>query len=111
MSLQAKMITIDCARPQALAGWWATALRTEVDEDYGEFVVVAAEPLVLGFQRVPEEKRVKNRVHVDFVAADRTEEVERLVGLGATVVDEHAVWGPTWTTLRDPEGNEFCVSD
>ncbi|GAA2085172.1 VOC family protein [Streptomyces albiaxialis] len=111
MSLQAQMITIDCARPRALAEWWATALGVEVGEDFGEFVMVAAEPLVLGFQRVPEEKRVKNRVHVDFAAADRTEEVDRLVGLGATVVGEYSVWGPTWTTLRDPEGNEFCVSD
>jgi predicted enzyme related to lactoylglutathione lyase len=37
-------------------------------------------------------------------------EVDRLVGLGATVVHDKHEWGITWTTLTDPEGNEFCVA-
>ncbi|WP_406209538.1 VOC family protein [Kitasatospora sp. NBC_01560] len=109
MTLSATMITVDCAEPQELARWWATALDAEIVQDFGEFVVVGAQPVALGFQRVPEGRQGKNRVHVDFASQDRTAEVERLVGLGATVVDEHSVPGLTWAVLQDPAGNEFCV--
>ncbi|WP_406191710.1 MULTISPECIES: VOC family protein [unclassified Streptomyces] len=111
MELTAKMITIDCAEPRELADWWAVVLGVEVAQDFGGFVILAARPLVLGFQRVPEEKLGKNRVHVDFSSADRGGEVNRLVGMGARVVGEHtAPEGLAWTTLQDPAGNEFCVS-
>ncbi|MCX4688616.1 hypothetical protein OG401_30700 [Kitasatospora purpeofusca] len=52
MSLRAVMITVDCAEPQDLAQWWATALGGEIAEDHGDFVIVGAQPLALGFQRV-----------------------------------------------------------
>ncbi|MGW1404671.1 VOC family protein [Streptomyces sp. NPDC002403] len=63
------------------------------------------------FQRVPETKTVKNRFHLDVHAGPerREAEVERLVGLGATVLREVAEQGGSWTVLTDPEGNEFCV--
>ncbi|MEU9129570.1 VOC family protein [Kitasatospora sp. NPDC048540] len=112
MSLTAVMITMDCAEPQELAQWWATAVGGEIAQDYGDFVIVKAQPLALGFQRVAEERRDKNRIHVDFAAApDRgmAGEVERLVALGASVVGEHSAPGLTWTVLRDPDGNQFCV--
>ncbi|MGW4898451.1 VOC family protein [Kitasatospora sp. NPDC004240] len=112
MSLAAVMITVDCSEPRELAQWWATALGGEIAEDHGEFVIVTAQPLALGFQRVAEKRQGKNRVHVDFAAAPGTspaEEVERLVALGASVVGEHSIPGLTWTVLQDPVGNEFCV--
>ncbi|QKW18027.1 VOC family protein [Kitasatospora sp. NA04385] len=112
MSLAAVMVTVDCAEPQELARWWAGALGGEIVEDHGEFVMVAAQPVAMGFQRVAEERRGKNRVHVDFRVATGTGmagEVERLVALGASVVGEHSVPGLTWTVLQDPAGNEFCV--
>ncbi|WP_406740004.1 VOC family protein [Streptomyces atratus] len=63
------------------------------------------------FQRVPEARTVKNRLHLDVHAGPerREAEVERLAGLGATVLREVAEQGGTWTVLTDPEGNEFCV--
>ncbi|MEV7777655.1 VOC family protein [Kitasatospora sp. NPDC088351] len=109
MTLSAAMITVDCAEPQELARWWAAALDAEIVQDFGEFVVVGAEPVALGFQRVPEDRQGKNRVHVDFASQSRPDEVDRLVGMGATVVSEHSVPGLAWTVLRDPAGNEFCV--
>lgn len=106
------MITIDCSAPATLAGWWARALQSDVAADYGDFVIVAAAPLYLGFQRVGEQKHVKNRVHIDFAADDYADEVRRLVDLGAAVAGENsAPGGLVWTTLRDPEGNEFDVSN
>ncbi|MFI0975506.1 VOC family protein [Streptomyces sp. NPDC021093] len=111
MELTAKMITIDCAEPRELADWWAVALGAEVAQDFGEFVVLAARPIALGFQRVPEEKLGKNRVHVDFSSPDRRGDADRLVEMGARVVGEHAApGGLAWTTLQDPVGNEFCIS-
>ncbi|MFC8721896.1 VOC family protein [Kitasatospora sp. NPDC057198] len=112
MTLAAVMITVDCAEPQELARWWATALGGEIAEDHGDFVIVGAKPVAMGFQRVPEERAGKNRVHVDFAVASGTgmaEEVARLVALGASVVGEHSIPGLTWTVLQDPAGNEFCV--
>ena len=70
---------------------------------------------MLGFQRVPEERAGKNRLHLDLVAppAGRRHEVARLVELGAAVLGERGgdAEGLVWTTLTDPEGNEFCVAE
>jgi len=57
---------------------------------------------------VPEDKTVKNRLHLDLRPDDQAAEVERLVGLGATRVDL-GQGEASWVVLADPEGNEFCV--
>lgn len=67
----------------------------------------------VGFQRAEGPKREPSRVHVDVSSKDRAADVARLVKLGATVVEDwpYPVEKPTWTVLRDTEGNEFCVVD
>ncbi|HEV7626757.1 MAG TPA: VOC family protein [Streptomyces sp.] len=109
MKISEAMITLDCLEPQELAQWWAAVLGVEVVQDFGVFVVVGAEPIVLGFQRVPDVEQGKNRVHIDFASQNRSDEIERLVGMGASVVGEHSAPGLAWTVLQDPAGNEFCV--
>ncbi len=72
----------------------------------------AGPPQRLLFQTVPEEKVVKNRVHLDVrVGDDDIDEVaDRLVARGATFL-HHGREGPyRWVTLADPEGNEFCIT-
>jgi len=62
---------------------------------------------------VPEGKAVKNRLHLDLQpqGVRRDDEVQRLLGLGATVVgDRRQPDGTGWVTMADPEGNEFCVA-
>ncbi|HEV3358178.1 MAG TPA: VOC family protein [Pseudonocardiaceae bacterium] len=59
--------------------------------------------------QLTENKTAKNRVHLDLVATEVDEEVARLVALGARVGEEHSEGGVRWTTLTDPEGNEFDV--
>ncbi|WP_420855842.1 VOC family protein [Thermoactinospora rubra] len=59
----------------------------------------------LWFQRVPEAKTVKNRVHLDLRSDDLEAEVRRLVELGARELARHE----DWVVLADPEGNEFCL--
>lgn len=63
------------------------------------------------FQRVPEEKTVKNRLHLDLHAGEgqREAEVERLRGLGARVLRVVEEPSGAWVVMADPEGNEFCV--
>ncbi|MEU0830851.1 VOC family protein [Streptomyces sp. NPDC005969] len=63
------------------------------------------------FQRVPEPKTGKNRLHLDVHAGPgrRDAEVARLEGLGATRLHKVEEPGGTWWVLADPEGNEFCV--
>ncbi|MET9415523.1 VOC family protein [Streptomyces klenkii] len=115
MSSLIRHITIDSADPYALAGFWAQALDGSLaDDDFPgdpEAVVTTATATLL-FVRVDDHKTVKNRVHVDLQPQDRTrdEEVERLLSLGAMLQGDHRrPDGTGWVTLRDLEGNEFCV--
>ncbi len=64
----------------------------------------------LYFQKVPEGKVVKNRLHLDVRPFDNmAAEVERSVALGATIQRRVDVEGSFWTIMLDPEGNEFCI--
>jgi hypothetical protein len=87
--------------------------RREFNEQYVALVPPA--PAELGrppllFQKVPEPKVAKNRVHLDLRGDVMADEVARLVGLGASVVAERSLGSLTWTVMADPAGNEFCVS-
>lgn len=108
------MVTIDCAEPAKLAPFWTEALGAEVIQNMGEgeYMILRSGPegsVLLGLQKVPEPKSGKNRVHLDLHSEDREADVRRLVGLGATVLDEHKLPGFAWTVLADPDGNEFCI--
>jgi predicted enzyme related to lactoylglutathione lyase len=108
-------VTIDCADPYALAGFWAHALGGALsDDDHpGDPEAMVQSPAAhLLFIRVDDPRTVKNRVHLDLQPQDvtRDEEVERLLALGADLHEDHRrPDGRGWVTLLDPEGNEFCV--
>jgi hypothetical protein len=137
-------VTFDCADPGALAGFWADVLGYRYDppppgfetwdqaleawgvpEDHRNDRSAVSDPNGAGprlfFQKVPEGKVAKNRVHLDVRAApglkgeDRMgaldAESERLTALGATQVSRHEA-GPMdqgFIVMQDPEGNEFCL--
>jgi hypothetical protein len=65
------------------------------------------------FMKVPEPKAGKNRMHLDLKVGPglREAEVQRLESLGAKVLYEHDDPEGRWTTMADPEGNEFCVNE
>jgi hypothetical protein len=137
-------VVIDCADPDALAHFWAAALGYELQapppgfdtwEDFlrangvpesewnSRSAVVDPEGTGprLFFQRVPEPKAGKNRLHLDLnvgggpgadVAERRAKvdaEVARLVELRATKVGVFEEMGEYWAAMQDPEGNEFDV--
>ena len=106
-------VVIDCHDPAKLAEFWQHVLGGYVVRQSHEWV--ALEPghgVTVSFQLVPEDKTVKNRMHLDLhVGADHVDdEVRRLEGLGATYAWTSDDRGPRCITLRDPEGNELCVS-
>jgi hypothetical protein len=122
MTVRIRSITFDCADPYLLAGFWAqvTGYREDPENtnhpDDPEGLLVAPNGSAnLLFIRVPEGKRVKNRVHLDLTPPDsspaaRDAEVERVLALGATVFADHRREdGRGWVTLADPESNEFCI--
>ena len=134
-------IVVDCARPASLARFWAEVLDDYAVAPYDEAelarlrskgindpeddptVLVESLPGIrprLFFQRVPEGKTAKNRVHLDVDAApgvpfgdERRHAVRRradeVIALGATKLGEGDELGSFWIVLQDPEGNEFCL--
>ena len=122
--LQIHEIVIDALDPPALARFWAAALHGYVVRPYDEAEVARlaamgrtpdTDPAValdgpgttIFFQETTEPKTGRNRLHLDLIGGSRASEVERLCALGASVRDERE----TYSVLRDPEGNEFCVLD
>jgi hypothetical protein len=109
-------ITFDCNDAYTLGLFWSQVLERPLNDDDNPgdpaaLIEMAEGPGIL-FIGVPEGKSVKNRLHLDVKPTDRTrdEEVERLLGVGATLYEDHRREdGSGWVTLRDPEGNEFCV--
>jgi predicted enzyme related to lactoylglutathione lyase len=106
-------IVVDCADPVKVATFWAAAMGFEIVEPDPEDTFVddpSGASKGMFFQKVPEPKVAKNRVHIDVrPTGSMAEEVERLKGLGATVRGFIEEGGSFWTQMRDPEGNEFCV--
>ncbi|MDP9864623.1 MULTISPECIES: VOC family protein [Streptosporangium] len=108
-------VTFDCAQPYELATFWSEATGWVIHPDGGkeDDEILLQGALNMLFIRVPEGKTVKNRVHLDVTGSEgttRDQEVERLLGLGATVHDDRRnPDGTGWVTMLDPEGNEFCV--
>ncbi len=88
-------ITFDCADPGRLARFWGQVTGWPVDEDprpgHEESAVgTAGSGPRLYFVRVPDDKVSKNRVHLDIMPADRSQdqEIARLIGLGARIVTD-----------------------
>jgi hypothetical protein len=135
-------VTFDAADPARLGQFWARVLGyveqppPEGFDDWDVYLDSVGVPVEgrdsmyavvdpdggrprLLFQRVPEAKSAKNRMHLDVnagagVAADQRRAVVRrrvdeLIALGATEVREADENGEYWIVLRDIEGNEFCV--
>lgn len=138
-------VTIDCADPAGLAAFWAEALGYKVQdppegfESWNQALEAFGVPLEnrndasavvdpessgprLFFQRVPEGKQAKNRVHLDVRSAPGLDgdarmatleaEAERLVTHGATRLERFEPDPPLQgghIVMADPEGNEFCL--
>jgi len=117
-------IVFDSRHPASLARFWAAALEGYAVRAYDEAEIARlaalgltpeTDPTVmvdgpgptLCFHTMAKPDLPRHPVHLDLVGGARAQEVARLVALGASVSRE----GDGYTTLRDPEGNPFCVLD
>ena len=105
-------VVIDCRDADRLADFWAAVLGGTPERESEEWVAVkmADGSTTVSFQSVPEEKVVKNRVHLDVLVEDLDEAAAQCVALGAARISDRcgdSLGG--FIVLRDPEGNEFCV--
>jgi len=119
MTSRISHISIDARNAYAQSVFWSKVLDWIEDPDdpnlpeHAECLIMARDrSQQLLFINVPDDKVVKNRLHLDLRPTDRTreEEVARLLDLGAVqVADFRRADGSGWITLADTEGNEFCV--
>jgi hypothetical protein len=121
---QLKEIVIDADHPASLARFWAAALDGYAVRPYDEaeiarlatlgltpetdrYVLIDGPGPIICCQQRSGPRPERNRIHLDLASTNRTAEVARLIGLGATFWYEEG----NFTVLRDPEGNQFCVAD
>ena len=104
---------MDCNDPVTLSKFWQQILGGDVDSrtETSDWVALSGVPGLgyLGFQKVPEPKEVKNRVHIDVDVESIDDAVAQAVALGAKrvagVIEEQTNW---FQVMLDPDGNEFC---
>jgi Glyoxalase-like domain len=115
MTLRLHAVTFDCADAAVLGEFWAQVLDRELDPGASkEFASIGLHnPGPANsrwcFAQVPEGKSAKNRMHPDLITPDLEAEVKRLIDLGATRKANVELGTMRWSTLQDPEGNEFDV--
>jgi predicted enzyme related to lactoylglutathione lyase len=106
-------VTVDGHAPEALAAFWSQILGVPVKGRFGDSFVMLERPsddaVAMAFQRVPEDKVVKNRAHVDLRVDDLDAVTKLVERLGGSYVEDHDEEGFRWRVMRDPEGNEFCL--
>ena len=127
-------LTFDCADADVMAAFWGAALGYVKQPPPGDFATwedaleangipvppagsysAIIDPDGVGprvfFQRVPEPKTAKNRLHLDVRhGPGREARADELVAIGAELVEAKDERGEQWLVLRDPEGNEFCLT-
>ena len=109
-------VTIDCRDPERLAAFWASVFGTQEEwrggdpVQYIDLSQTEASP-GLRFQRVPEPKTVKDRIHLDLRVEDIEEATARVTALGAKHLsqDDFHEYNSAFRVMLDPEGNEFCL--
>jgi predicted enzyme related to lactoylglutathione lyase len=104
-------VVIDCAHPRALAPFWVevTGYRVRTDDEEWVSIGPPVGGVAIAFQKVPEPKVGKNRVHVDLLADDVEAEARRIEALGGRRLWVSDDPDDVFIVLADPEGNEFCV--
>jgi predicted enzyme related to lactoylglutathione lyase len=109
-------IQIDARDPMRVAAFWSEVLDRAIDGPLGDpphyvGLVPRGNEVVISFQRVPEAKTVKNRLHLDIEVADVDEAQAAIEALGGRrlPMDDFEEHGFRWRQMADPEGNEFCL--
>ena len=104
-------LVIDCAHPRSLAAFWMRFTGFEIGSAHDDWVSIRSpdDSTRIAFQRVPESKAGKNRLHVDFAAKDEGATARAIEAIGATRRWASDDPEDPFIVLADPEGNEFCI--
>ena len=109
------VFVIDCSDLARSARFWAGVLGyvpgPADSPTYLSLIPADGQGIEVLLQRTGDDKRQKNRLHLDLRTASLEGEVQRILGLGASLLTGHPVTehGWRWHILADPDGNEFCV--
>ncbi len=109
------VIVIDCSDLDRSARFWAGVLGyvpgPANSPTYRSLIPGDGQGIEVLLQRTPDDTRQKNRLHLDLRTASLEGEVQRILGLGPSLLTGHPVTehGWRWHILADPDGNEFCV--
>jgi predicted enzyme related to lactoylglutathione lyase len=122
-------VTFSSAEPRRLGAFWSEALgwpeqvapddflqmlwdagldRAEYEAYYATVNPDGSRPRFL-FHRREKSRPASYPIHLDFVTEDRQAEIDRLTAAGATMAETKTAGDRTWTVMRDPEGNPFCL--
>jgi predicted enzyme related to lactoylglutathione lyase len=111
--LRLNHITFAAEEPGRLAEFWAQVLDGYSAEDAGDSWLATGDGPSLFFNRMPKSPTIELPIHLDVNVPDREAELQRLLTIGARLVEtkSHAIGelSETWTVMRDPEGNGFCI--
>lgn len=111
--LRLNHITFACEEPERVAEFWTQLLDGYSAEPSGQTYFGRGDGPELFFNRMPKSPTIELPIHLDINVPDREAELERLLGLGAKLVETKSrsvrELSETWTVMRDPEGNGFCI--
>ena len=108
-------ITFSCSDPERLAEFWATLLDYEAAPAGESWMATdpRGEGTRLRFNRMEKSETIEVPIHLDINVPDREAELDRILQLGGRLVetrsDSIGDFSETWTVMRDPEGNGFCI--
>ena len=109
--IRAGALVIDCNDLDREVAFWSSLLEMKVasrEDDWADLEPLGDAGPVLSFQRVPEGKQAKNRLHLDFLVDDLGAASRRARQFGARSAGRLHNPAKPWQVWRDPEGNEFC---
>lgn len=111
MSLRLGSVVINCANLDQMTAFWSAALDFRVGpvSPGGDFRTLAGDLLQLSLQLARTPVAARDQMHLDLYTREQSEEVSRLLALGATFVRHNEDPDDNYVVLTDPEGNEFCV--
>ncbi len=111
MAIRLGSTVINCADMELMTRFWSRALHLAPSSTAAgdDFRVLRGEHVNLSLQLAGTAVSARDQMHLDLYSDDQAADVERLTGLGGTVVRHERDPDDDYVVMTDPEGNEFCV--
>ena len=111
MALRLGSTVINCADLELMTRFWCQALglRPGPATEGGAFRVLGGEHVNMSLQVARSPISARDQMHLDLYTAEKSQEVQRLIALGATWVRSSGDPEDDYDVLLDPQGNVFCV--